>query len=47
MKSEVYLAGAVRSPIGVFGGALEPVPAPELGGIVARAAVQRAGISPD
>jgi len=47
MTNGVYLAGAVRSPIGVFGGALESVPAPELGALVARAAVRRAGISPE
>jgi acetyl-CoA C-acetyltransferase len=44
MKSEVYLLGSVRTPIGVFGGAFESVPAPALGGAVAKAAIKRAGV---
>src|SRR5258708_34106485 len=45
--NEIYLAGAVRTPIGTFGGAFEPVPAPVLGGIAAKTALARAGLSPD
>ena len=42
--NEIYLAGAVRTPIGAFGGTFEPMPAPVLGGIVAKNAAVRAGI---
>jgi acetyl-CoA C-acetyltransferase len=41
---EVFIAGAVRSPFGRFGGGLASLTAPELGGQIARAAVERAGI---
>jgi acetyl-CoA C-acetyltransferase len=44
---EVFIAGAVRTPIGRFGGALEPLTASELGAVAARAAIQRAGLSPE
>ncbi|HZQ45771.1 MAG TPA: thiolase family protein [Verrucomicrobiae bacterium] len=44
MINEVYLTGAVRTPIGTFCGALESVPAPVLGGLVAKAALVRAGV---
>lgn len=47
MTNGVYLAGAVRTPIGTFGGAFENIPAPALGGVAARAAISRAGIPPD
>jgi len=40
----VLLAGGVRTPIGNFGGALAPSSAAALGGIVARAALERAGV---
>jgi acetyl-CoA C-acetyltransferase len=36
----------LRTPIGAFGGALQDVPAEELGATVARAVVQRSGIDP-
>ena len=44
MKSEVYLAGGVRTPIGIFGGAFASVPATVLGSTVAKTAVKRAGV---
>jgi acetyl-CoA C-acetyltransferase len=44
---EVVIAGAARTPIGSFLGALADVPAPRLGGVAIRAALQRAGVSPD
>jgi acetyl-CoA C-acetyltransferase len=44
---DIYLAGAVRTPIGTFGGAFEPVPAPVLGSVAAKTAVARAGIQSD
>src|SRR5512133_3229145 len=47
MSNQVYLTGSVRTPIGVFCGAFEPVPAPVLGSTAARAAVSRSGIPAD
>ena len=43
----VVLAGAVRTPIGKFGGALAQTPAAELGAVVIRAALKRAGVRPE
>ena len=42
--SRVLLAGAVRTPIGNFGGALAASSAAALGGLAARAALERAGV---
>ena len=42
--SRVLLAGGVRTPIGNFGGALAASSAAELGGLAARAAIERAGV---
>ena len=47
MTNGVYLAGAVRTAIGTFGGAFEGTPAPVLGSAVAKAAVGRAGLPAD
>jgi len=41
----VFILGAVRTPIGRFGGALREFSAPDLGVIAAQAAITRAGIS--
>jgi acetyl-CoA C-acetyltransferase len=46
MENKVVLAGAVRTAIGKFGGALSTVPAAELGAIVIKEALVRAGIKP-
>jgi acetyl-CoA C-acetyltransferase len=46
-EPRVLLAGATRTPIGNFGGALAGSSAAELGGIAARAALERAGIPAD
>ncbi len=46
MKS-VYLTGAVRTPIGRFGGTLNSWTAADLGTAVARESIRRAGITPD
>ena len=43
----VYIVGAARTPIGSYLGALSSLPAPRLGAIAIRAAVERAGIAPD
>ncbi len=47
MELPIYLSGAVRSPIGKFGGSLASVPATVLGAVVARESLSRAGIRPD
>jgi acetyl-CoA C-acetyltransferase len=44
---EVYIVAATRTPVGAFGGALSSFSATQLGAIVIKEAVQRAGISPD
>ena len=46
-EPRVLLAGAVRTPIGNFGGALAASSAAELGGFAARAALERAGVPGD
>jgi len=46
MKS-VYLAAAVRTPIGRFGGSLASLTAADLGVSVARECLRRAGLTPD
>jgi acetyl-CoA C-acetyltransferase len=43
----VVIAEPVRTAIGAFGGALKDVPAPDLGAVAIRAAVERAGLKPD
>lgn len=47
MGKKIVLAGACRTAIGTMGGALSTVPAPELGAIVIKEAVKRAGIAPE
>ena len=47
MTNEVVLAGAVRTPIGTFGGSFVDTPATELGAVALREALKRAGIQPD
>jgi acetyl-CoA C-acetyltransferase len=44
---DIYLVGAVRTPIGRFGGALAGVAAAELGATAARESLRRAGLEPD
>jgi acetyl-CoA C-acetyltransferase len=44
---EVVVAGAVRTPIGRFGGALSGLTAAQLGALAAAEALRRAGIAPD
>jgi len=43
----VYLAGAVRTPIGRFGGSLKSWTAADLGTAVAKETLRRAGVRPD
>jgi acetyl-CoA C-acetyltransferase len=47
MAKKVVLAGACRTAIGTMGGALSTTPAPELGSIVIKEALNRAGVAPD
>ena len=44
---EVVIASAARTALGSFGGSLKDVPAEELGAIVIKEAVKRAGINPE
>ena len=43
----VVITEPVRTAIGAFGGTLKDVPAPDLGAVAIRAAVERAGLRPD
>ena len=45
--NEVVIAGAVRTPIGTFGGALADVPATRLGATAIAEALKRAGVKPE
>ena len=47
MAKEIVLAGACRTAIGKFGGSLANTPAVELGALVIKEAVRRAGIKPE
>ena len=42
---EIVIVGAARTPIGKFGGSLAKIPAAELGALVIRKALERAGIA--
>ena len=46
-NSHIYLAGGVRTASGNFGGAFEGTPASALGSAVIKAALDRAGVSPE
>jgi len=43
---ETVIISAVRTPIGKFQGALKSMSAPQLGALVVKAAVERAGLTP-
>jgi acetyl-CoA C-acetyltransferase len=43
----IVIAEPVRTAIGAFGGSLKDVPAPNLGAVAIRAAVERAGLKPE
>ena len=47
MAEKVVLAGACRTAIGTMGGSLSTTPAAELGAIVIKEALQRAGVAPE
>jgi acetyl-CoA C-acetyltransferase len=45
--SDVFIVSAVRTPIGKFGGSLSLSTAADMGTLAAKAAIERAGISPE
>ena len=47
MSREVVLAGACRTAIGKFGGSLANIPVEQLGTIVIKEALNRAGVKPE
>ena len=47
MAKKVVLAGACRTAIGTMGGGLSTTPAPVLGSIVIKEALNRAGVPAD
>src|SRR5919199_4462286 len=44
---EIYIVGAARTPIGKFGGTLGKMPAADLGALVIKDVLKRAGVKPD
>ena len=44
---EVYIVGAARTPMGSFMGSLSSVPAPQLGAVAIKGAIEKAGVSAD
>ena len=44
---EIYIVGAARTPIGKFGGTLAKMPASDLGALVIRKVLERAGVQPE
>ncbi|XCP86701.1 acetyl-CoA C-acetyltransferase [Roseburia hominis] len=47
MSKKIVLAGACRTAIGSMGGSLSTTPAPEMGAIVIKEALKRAGVAPE
>ncbi len=47
MSDPIVIVGAARTPMGAFQGDFSPLSAHDLGGVAIKAAVERAGISPD
>src|SRR5437763_15432870 len=44
---EIYIVGATRTPIGKFGGTLAKMPASDLGALVIKDVLKRAGLKPE
>src|SRR3954462_9993590 len=44
---DIYIVGAVRTPIGKFGGTLAKTPATDLGALVVKDVLKRAGVKPE
>jgi acetyl-CoA C-acetyltransferase len=47
MPTPVYIVSIARTPVGSFNGALAPVQATQLGAVAIKAAIERAGITPE
>ena len=47
MARKVVLAGACRTAIGTMGGTLSNTPAPDLGTVVIKEELKRAGVAPE
>ena len=47
MPSDVFIAGACRTPVGAFCGGLSSVPAPDLGASCIAESLRRAGVEPE
>lgn len=47
MQEDIVIISAVRTAIGRFGGTLAKMPAPDLGSVVIKAALERAGVGTD
>jgi acetyl-CoA C-acetyltransferase len=47
MSKEVFIVGAARTAIGSYGGTLKDTPLPDLATIPVKAALERAGVSPE
>ncbi len=47
MSESIVIVSAARTPMGAFQGDFSPLSAHDLGGVAIRAAIERAGISPD
>jgi acetyl-CoA C-acetyltransferase len=45
--TDIVIAGALRTPIGKFGGSLAKIPAPELGATVIKALLAQHGVAPE
>ena len=45
--TDVVIVSAARTAVGKFGGSLAKIPAPELGAVVIKAALERAGVKPE
>ena len=44
---EVYVVNCCRTAVGSFGGSLKDTPATELGAVVVKEALNRAGVKPE
>jgi acetyl-CoA C-acetyltransferase len=47
VRNAIVICGTARTPLASFQGDFANIPAPELGGVAIRAAVERSGLSPD
>ncbi len=47
MNKEVYIVAAVRTPMGAFMGGLSTIPAPQLGAVAIKGALDRSGLNAD